>query len=122
MQALPSLQTELSATGPNTHAPVAGLQLSAVHALLSLQTLAVPVQLPPLQKSDTVHKAPSLHALPSLTATYTHKPLVVLQASPVQALPSSHLIAAPPHVPTLHASLWVHGFLSSHSAPSILSG
>ena len=46
-----------------TH-PVAVLQLSAVHTLLSLQTVAAPGwHVPPPQVSPVVHALPSLHAI-----------------------------------------------------------
>jgi hypothetical protein len=44
-----------------TH-PVAGLHVSSVHGLLSLQTTGVPgLQTPPPQVSPKVHAFPSLH-------------------------------------------------------------
>ena len=41
--------------------PVCALQLSAVHALLSLQVLGVPAQAPLVQVSCVVHGLPSVH-------------------------------------------------------------
>ena len=60
VQAFPSLQAAALFVWTQ---PVAGMQLSSVHALLSLQ-LNVPVpawQLPPEQRSPVVQAFPSLH-------------------------------------------------------------
>lgn len=60
VHALPSLQGLV--LNVLRHAPLLGLQVSVVQTLLSLQFLAVPVQVPvPSQLSLSVHWLPSLH-------------------------------------------------------------
>ena len=126
--------------------PVAGLQLSSVHALLSLQTLALPGwQLPPPLVSPTVQAFPSVqalvlfvnthpdaglqlsivHALPSLqlTGVNTHWPVAGLQASVVQRLLSLHCVVPVFwHVPVagLQASV-VQRLLSLHVVLPVFS-
>ena len=86
---------------PSSHAavlfvvtqPVAGLQVSVVQGLLSLQTAAVPAwQLPPPHASPVVHALPSSHGLVLLVKT---QPVAGLQVSVVQALLSSQTTGAP---------------------------
>jgi hypothetical protein len=93
---LPPLQVSLVVqASPSSHGavllalthPVAGLQLSSVHTLLSLQSGGgPPTQVPPVQASLVVHKLPSLHG--ALLLAWTH-PIEGLQLSSVQTLPSS---------------------------------
>ena len=60
--------------------PVPVLQLSSVHALLSLQSLGEPlVQTPPEQTSLTVHAFPSLHVLVLSANTQVPLPASVQQ-------------------------------------------
>ena len=88
VHALPSSQAG-PVSGALTH-PVAGLQLSAVHGLLSSQVGGVPA---------------------------TH-PVVGLQVSmPLQALPSLQLTAVPVQIPPVQASPVVHMLLSLHGVP-----
>jgi hypothetical protein len=47
--------------------PVAGLQPSIVHWLVSLQTIAVPLQTPPEHRSGFVQALPSLQTAVLLT-------------------------------------------------------
>ncbi len=105
-----------------TQLPLLVLQLSVVHALPSSQTLAVPAQAPVLQASPVVQALPSSQPVPSLRLVYTHTPLLVLQLSPVQALPSLHTLAVPPHVPLLHLSVSVQGLPSLQLLPSLRLG
>jgi hypothetical protein len=94
VQALPPSQVVPFGSGALTH-PLAGLQLSAVQALLSLQSIGVK----------------------------TH-PLVGSQLSAVQALPSLQLTAGPPQWPPVQVSpappapVPVHLLLSSQAVPS----
>jgi hypothetical protein len=76
-------------------AAFAGLQLSAVHGLLSSQfKAALPWHTPAaLQTSPVVHALPSLQAVP-VSGVNTH-PVAGLQLSCVQALLSLHTTAAP---------------------------
>lgn len=65
VQTLPSSHPVPSLTAALTHTPVATLQLSAVHPLLSLQFLAVLAHDPVLHPSGDVHALPSSHGAPS---------------------------------------------------------
>ena len=79
--------------------PEPGLQESAVQRFPSSQLRAVPaVQTPNWQVSVPLHTFPSLHDVPLSTGAYTH-PLVGLQLSAVQELPSSHLRGLPLQTP-----------------------
>src|SRR5207244_2690981 len=97
-----------------TH-PTAGLQLSSVQPLPSLQLGgAPPAHDPPEQVSFVVHALPSLHG--SVLFACSH-PLVGLQLSFVQVLWSSQLSAGPAtQEPAAHVSLVVHAFPSSQEA------
>jgi hypothetical protein len=65
--------------------PVAGLQLSVVHTLLSLQTSGVPAaQTPAWQVSAPLQRFPSLHEVPFVTTVLAQTP--VLHTSTVQGL------------------------------------
>ena len=79
MQALPSLQE--AALLVKTQ-PEAGLQVSVVQTLLSLQTTVVPVQAPPTQASPVVQALPSLQE--AVLFTWLHEPDT--QSSFVQTL------------------------------------
>ena len=75
-----------------TH-PLAGLHVSVVHTLLSLQTTAAPDrQAPPLHVSPAVHALPSVHADVLLVKTH---PVAGLHVSVVHTLPSLHTTAGP---------------------------
>ena len=81
-----------------TH-PVPDLQESAVQRFPSSQLRDVPaLQTPDWQVSVPLHTFPSLHDVPLSTGAYTH-PLVGLQLSAVQGLPSSHLRGLPLQIP-----------------------
>src|SRR6266481_4417480 len=94
--------------------PVAGLHVSLVQTLLSLQSVGgPPTQLPPLQVSFDVHALLSLQG--SLLLVWV-QPVAGLQASSVQALLSSQLGGAPPvQTPFRQTSFDVHALLSLHS-------
>jgi hypothetical protein len=110
VQAFPSLHGSLLFTCVQ---PLAGLQPSSVHPLLSLQLSAVPPTQPPaLQVSLVVQALPSSHAAVLLTCP---QPVNELQLSSVQPLPSSQFGAAPPtQLPPLQMSLVVQALPSSH--------
>ena len=73
--------------------PVAGLQVSVVHTLLSLHVMAPPEwQVPPPQVSPVVHAFPSSQAFVLLMKA---QPDAGLHVSVVQALLSLQTIAAP---------------------------
>ena len=112
---LPSSQPVALATAacwqPNTLS-----QLSVVHGLLSLQSTSVPVQVELMHVSPVVQALPSLHAIGLLA--WSQAPVLPLQASVVQTLPSSQFLAVPlAQKPAAHASLTVHGLLSLHAMP-----
>ena len=93
--------------------PLAGLHESLVQTLLSSQLTAVP----PLH-TPAVHASFVVHALPSsqlpLTGEKT-QPLAGLQLSLVQTLLSSQASAAPPvQTPALQVSFVVHALPSLH--------
>src|SRR5438876_4045309 len=110
VQALPAVQGAVLLVW--TH-PVAGLQLSSVQGLPSLQLGAgPPTQLPPLQVSLVVQALPSLHGSVLLVCVH---PVAGLQPSVVQTLPSSQLGGGPPtQLPPLQVSAVVQAFPSSH--------
>src|SRR5262249_28469438 len=82
--------------------PVAGTHESVVQVLLSSQLGAVPaVQTPATQVSAPLHRVPSLHAVPVVTAVL-RQPSTGSQESAVHGLPSSQSGA----VPTVHAPAW----------------
>src|SRR6185369_576328 len=93
--------------------PLAGLQVSSVQTLPSLQLRGdAPTQVPPAQVSTRVHALLSLHG--AVLFVYSH-PLAGLQTSSVQPLPSSQLSAAPlTHVPPPQVSATVQALPSSH--------
>jgi hypothetical protein len=59
-----------------------------------------------------------VHAVPLATGVFPHTPVAGLQASAVQALPSSQPTTVPPHAPPAHWSPVVHGLPSLHDVPS----
>ena len=104
-----SLQANPTA-GVDTHFPPTP-QPSLVHALPSSQN-GVPLHLPPRHTSLIVQLNPSSQLAPS--ALTWLQPVLLSQASVVQALPSSQFSALPPtHAPTLHKSPVVHTLPSS---------
>ncbi len=116
VHALPSSQGAVLAMF--WHAPLLVLQLSEVHGLLSLQSLAAPgVHAADLHTSPTVHGLPSLHAV--VLALYW-QPTSGSQASSVHKLPSSHTTCDPGrHTPLVHLSPTEHTELSAlHGALS----
>ncbi len=116
VQALPSLQELPFATVGYAQLPVSASHPSVVQGLLSLQTLAVPAQVPSLHASPVVHARPSLQPVPSTTLTDLQLPVPTSHASVVHTLLSLQFLALPPHLPRLHTSLTVHGLPSSHGA------
>ena len=98
-----------------TH-PEAGLQLSDVQLLLSLQvTAAPPWQVPPPQVSSDVHAFPSSHAAVLSVKT---QPVAGLQLSDVHTLWSSQESVPVPdrQTPFEHVSPVVQAFPSSQAA------
>jgi hypothetical protein len=112
---LPPLQVSLVVqASPSSHGalllvltqPLAGLQLSSVHTLLSLQFGGGPPrQEPPLQVSLVVHALPSLHGALLLACTH---PMAGLQLSSVQTLLSSQFTGSLTHAWLSQCSLVVH--------------
>src|SRR5437764_2078446 len=147
VQAFPSSQGVVSATGVPMHTPLWQVSpvvqaLPSSHGVLSGS--GVPAQMPPWQVSLLVQEFSSSHAAPSSSAALpTQVPFWQVSAA-VQALPSSHaapvlgvtvqlavplqvcvlhwsevqVIAVPTHSPPLvQVSLKVHALPSSHAAP-----
>jgi hypothetical protein len=99
--------------------PVAGLQLSVVQSLVSLQTIGSPMQLPaPLQESDWVQRLESLHEVPAGVLVAV-QPVAGLQLSMVQLLVSSQNTGAPwVQLPApSQVSPFVHALLSLQLRP-----
>jgi hypothetical protein len=99
--------------------PMAGLQLSVVQSLVSLQTIGSPMQLPaPLQESDWVQRLESLHEVPE-GALLVVQPVAGLQLSVVQSLVSLQTIGSPMQLPApLQESDWVQRLESLHEVPA----
>jgi len=110
---LPSLQGAVLLV--KTH-PVAGLQVSVVHTLLSLQMMPVPAHTPAVHTSPLVQALPSLQTVPLATFVNTH-PVAGAQVSAVQALLSLHTSAVPPHTPLVHTSPVVQALPSLQAVP-----
>ena len=112
VQASPSLQALTLLVKPQ--APVAGLQLSLVHGLLSLHTAGAPgSHVPPPQVSPAVQALPSLQTLTLFAKT---QPVTGLQLSVVQTLLSLQTVAAPGlHVPPPQVSPVVQALPSLHA-------
>jgi hypothetical protein len=112
VQALPSLQEAVLFV--KTH-PLAGLQLSSVHTLPSLQTRGgPPLHVPPPQVSLVVQALLSLQE--AVLFVWKH-PVAGLQASSVQTLLSLQSGGGPPlHVPPPQVSFVVQALLSVHEA------
>ena len=92
---------------------MAGLQVSLVQTLESLQVMVVPAQVPPPQTSPEVQALPSLQAAVLLVKT---QPVAGLQESFVQGLLSLHVTAEPPvQRPPAHLSLTVQAEPSSQA-------
>ncbi len=113
VQALPSLQP--SALLGNTH-PDAGLQVSSVQMLPSVQVSSAP-------GTHTVlaQVSPMVHTLPSLQPTVLagkEQPVAAMQLSLVQMLPSLQTIGVPEQTPAAHLSGFVQALPSSQ--PSVL--
>jgi hypothetical protein len=115
VQAFPSLHGAVLLV--KTH-PVANVQVSVVHGLLSLHTIPTPLHTPPRQTSPIVHGLPSSQGL--MLLTWTH-PLAGLQLSVVQTLLSLQSSVPVPgwQLPPLQASPVVHALPSSQ--PAVLS-
>jgi hypothetical protein len=81
------------------HCCVAGLQVSAVQGLLSLQSTPMPAHLPAVHLSPVVHALPSSHIASSGLFTLA-QPVIVSQLSIVQSLLSLHVTGVPAwHLP-----------------------
>jgi len=99
--------------------PAMGLQLSVVHGLPSLQLSGVPdVQVPFWQVSLPLHTVASAHDV-LFGSALCEQPVMALQASAVQGLPSSQLSGVPGwQTPLTHVSAPLHTVVSAHDVPS----
>jgi len=115
VHAFPSSQAAVLFT--NSHDPVAGLQLSSVQALPSLQTVDEPgTHRPSRQLSPVVQAFPSLQALP-VFGRCAQIPVSGTQASSVHGFPSSQRGPVPgTHAPPEQVSPVVQAFPSSQLA------
>ena len=105
VQAFPSLHRAVLFVSKQ---PVAGLQVSSVQTLPSSQLSAGPPTQPPLlQVSLVVQAFPSLQG--AVLALWT-QPVLGLQVSSVQTLPSSQLRAVPTQRPPVQTSPVVQAF------------
>ena len=122
LQRLPSLHDVPLATGA-VWQPVAGLQVSVVQGLPSLQVSGVPaVQVPPWQVSAPLQRLPSVHEVPFVTAVFW-QPVAGLQLSAVHGLPSLQVRAVPAvHIPAWHVSLPLQRLPSLHDVPLATGG
>jgi hypothetical protein len=94
--------------------PVAGLHVSVVQTLASLQTTPAPAwHVPPPQVSPDVQAFPSSQAFELFVKT---QPVAGLQLSVVQTLLSLHTIGAPLHTPPPQVSAEVQASPSLHAA------
>lgn len=101
VQASPSLQELVLFVA--AHAPVASLQKSSVHIFPSLQMTTSPTQLPPEQRSLSVHRSLSLQG--ALLFVLTQLPVFESQLSNVQTFPSSQFVTSPAvHTPPAQTS------------------
>lgn len=110
VHALPSEQGRVLAANAQ---PLAGLQASLVHKLLSEHAMAAPgTHTPPAQASPLVQTLPSVHAPVELAKT---QPRVASHVSAVHGLLSLQVAAGPPwQAPALQASPWVQALPSLH--------
>jgi hypothetical protein len=117
LQTVPSAQDEPFASAVFTH-PVAGLQLSAVQALESLQLSAVPAaQVPLWQVSAPLQRLESEHDVPLATLVNT-QPVAGLQESVVQTLESLQVRAVPAvQTPPWQVSAPLQRLVSAHAVP-----
>jgi hypothetical protein len=94
------------------HCWFAGLQVSAVHGLLSSQFTPMPPHFPAVHLSPMVQALPSSQGVSSILFTL-EQPVIELQLSTVQSLLSLHVTGVPAlQLPPWHASPWVQTSLS----------
>jgi hypothetical protein len=117
LHALPSGHGVPFSTAVAAH-PVAGLQLSVVHTLPSLQTSGVPAaHTPAWQVSAPLQTLASAHAVPLATGVVVH-PVAGLQPSVVHTLPSLQTMGVPAvHAPAWHVSAPLQLLPSLHDVP-----
>jgi hypothetical protein len=99
-----------------------GSQLPALwHWSGGAQTTGVPVHAPALHASPWMQRFPSLHVVPSLTATVEHAPVFGSQLPAWQRPGAGHCTGfEPTQSPLLHAWVCRHASPSLHVAPSLL--
>ena len=117
VQALPSEHVAVlnAWRQPEPASHVSSVQgLPSPHAVATLT--AVPEQTPLPQMSPVVQRLLSLHAMVLLTCV---QPIALSHASLVQALPSSHAMGAPAHLPMLQTSPAVQALPSSQLPPAL---
>ena len=130
MQALPSLHPVPLDLGVVEHAPFEGLHVPELQALFSdEQSTAVPetqVSVARLHVSTPLQALLSLQfallVQPHALVFTVHPPAASLQPSTVQATPSSHTRAGPPHTPLVQVSGVVQALPSLHVVPFVFTG
>ena len=119
LQMSPVVQNKPSSQGDVlfafTQTSVVSLQESVVHTLLSLQFLATPPQVPPLQVSPVVQK--KLSSQETVFGALTQKSVVSLQLSVVQTFASAQVRGVPLQTPPLQVSPVVQNKPSSQATP-----
>ena len=130
MQAFASLHVVPFAFGVAEQTPFAGLHVPVLQAFVRLlQSTGVPLLhvsevrsqvSTPLQALPSSQFALVVH--PQAPVLCTQPPATSLQLSTVQAMPSSHGNAGPPHVPDVQTSLIVQTFASLHVVPLAFAG
>jgi hypothetical protein len=103
--------------------PEAGLHVSAVQTLPSLQLSGVPaVQVPFWHVSAPLQTLLSTHDVPFVTGVAVH-PVAGLHPSVVHTFPSLHVSAVPAvHTPPWHVSPPLHRLPSAHAVPLARTG
>ena len=128
LQGLPSSQSAAVSQAQflesTVQPPSCSEQLSVVHAILSSQVMAFPVQVPPTQVSGPWHTEPSLQAVPSGLAGLLHRPVLLSQVPAEWQLFDAGQVTwlAGVHTPAWQASPLVQGLASLHLTPSCLLG
>ena len=104
--------------------PDAGLQLSVVQMLLSLQTMPTPAQTPPPQASPDVQALPSSHVDPSADAGFEQTPDAGSQtpASWHESEATHTTGFVPVHTPPWQLSVCVQALPSVQVEPSAFAG
>ena len=130
VQALPSSHGVLLDFATAEQAPFDGLQVPTLHwSLWALQSTGVPGLHWRVAMSHVLIPSQALpfsqsasFVQPQGAGSKVHRACVLLQPSVVQAMPSLHTRAGPPHVPAVQVSGFVQNTPSSHGVPLVFCG